>query len=62
MKLIEIAHYRETGNQWLTDLLGRRDALSIQLAKVDDEIGIVRGALRAHGVAKTKGVSQDREP
>jgi hypothetical protein len=59
MKPNEIANYRETGHQWLSDLLGRREELSIQLAKVDDEIVILRGALRLRG---SVGVSQDREP
>jgi hypothetical protein len=52
----EKANYRETDEEWLTSLLDRRLELSIQLARLDDEIGIVRGALRARETARTKGV------
>jgi hypothetical protein len=62
MKATEIPTYRETSDQWLTGLLDRRQELSIRLAKLDVEIGIVRGALRARETARTKGFSQDREP
>jgi hypothetical protein len=61
MKPTEIPTYRETENQWLTGLLGRKQELSIQLAKLDLEIGIVRGALRSRERARTKCVSQYRE-
>jgi hypothetical protein len=47
MKATEIPTYCETSAQWLTGLLDRRQELSIRLAKLDVEIGIVRGALRA---------------
>jgi hypothetical protein len=43
----EKANYHKTDEEWLTNLLDRRLELSIQLARLDDEIGIVRGALRA---------------
>jgi hypothetical protein len=62
MKPTEILTYRETENQWLTSLLDRRQELSIQLAKLDVEIAIVRGTLRSRERGRTKGVSQDREP
>jgi hypothetical protein len=61
MRPTEITNYRETDDQWLTGLLDRRQELSIQLAKLDVEISIVRGALRARETARTKSVSQDRE-
>jgi hypothetical protein len=61
MKPTEIANYRETDSQWLTGLLDRRQELSIQMARLDDEIGIVRRALRARETVRTKGVSRDRE-
>jgi hypothetical protein len=61
VKPTEIANYRETDDEWLTGLLDRRQELSIQLAKLDVEIGIVRGALRAREAARAKNVSQDCE-
>jgi hypothetical protein len=61
MKPTEIDTYRETDSQWLTGLLDRRQELSIQMARLDVEIGIVRRALRAREAVITKGVSQDRE-
>jgi hypothetical protein len=56
MEPTETANYRETDDEWITSLLGRRQELSIQLARLDDEIGIVRGALRARETARTKSV------
>jgi hypothetical protein len=53
--------YRETESQWLTGLLDRRQELSIQLSRLDVEIGIVRGALRARETVRAKCVSKDRE-
>jgi hypothetical protein len=47
MKPKETVEYRETDEQWLKGLLDRRQELSIQLARLDVEIGIVRRALRA---------------
>jgi hypothetical protein len=60
-KATEIGTHRETDDQWMTSLLYRRQELSIQLARLDLEIGIVRRALRTRGRLRTKGVSQDRE-
>jgi hypothetical protein len=62
MKPTAISIYRETENQWLTGLLDREHELTIQLAKLEVEIGVVRGALRARESARTRCVSQDREP
>jgi hypothetical protein len=62
MRATEIDNHRETDNQWITSLLYRRQELSIQLARLDVEIGIVRRALRARERARAKDVSQDREP
>jgi hypothetical protein len=61
MKATEITTYRETENQWLTGLLERKQELSIQSAKLDVEIAVVRGVLRARELARTKDVSKDRE-
>jgi hypothetical protein len=61
MKPTQKDNYRETGTQWLTGLLDRRQELSIQLSRLDVEIGIVRGALRARETVRTKCVSKDRE-
>jgi hypothetical protein len=47
MKPKETVEYRETDEQWLKGLLDRRQELSIQLARLDVEIGIVRRVLRA---------------
>jgi uncharacterized protein involved in exopolysaccharide biosynthesis len=58
MKPNEITNYCETGQQWLADLLGRREELSIQLATLDVEIGIVSEALRSRERVRTKGVSR----
>jgi hypothetical protein len=58
MKPTEIDNYRETDDEWLTGLLGQRQELSIQSARLDVEIGIVRGTLRAREAARTKGVPQ----
>jgi hypothetical protein len=61
MKPTEMPTYRETENHWLTGLPRQKQELSIQLAKPDLEIGIVRGALRSRERARTKCVSQHRE-
>jgi hypothetical protein len=57
MEPTETDNHREASDQWLTDLLDRRQELSIQLAKLDVEIEIVRGSPER---VRTKGVS-DRE-
>jgi hypothetical protein len=62
MKPSEIANYRETDDEWLTGLLDRRQEPSIQLAKLDVEIGIVQRALRARETVRTKAISEEREP
>jgi hypothetical protein len=61
MKSTEIANYRETDDQWLTSLVERRQELSLQLARLDIEIDVVRRTLRARETARTKGVFKDRE-
>jgi hypothetical protein len=57
----DTANYRETDEQWFASLLDQRQELSIQLARLDVEIEIVRKTLRARETAKTRGVPEDRE-
>jgi hypothetical protein len=61
MNPTEIAKYNETQEQWLLELLSRRQDLSIQTAKVDVEISVVRGVLRAHEMVKANGVIKGGE-
>ncbi len=61
MKPTEMAKYRESQEQWLVDLLSRRQDLSIQMAKLDVEIGVVRGVLRAYETVKAKDVVEGEE-
>jgi hypothetical protein len=61
MKSTEIDAHSETDNQWMTSLFYRRQELSIQLARLDVEIGILRRALRAPERFGTKGVLQGLE-
>ena len=60
MNPTEIA-YSESQEQWLLDLLSRRRDLSIQTEKLDVEISVVRGLLRAHEMPKEKGVVEGGE-
>jgi hypothetical protein len=62
MNPTEIAKYNESQEQWLLELLSRRQDLSIQTAKVDVEISVVRGVLRARETAKANGVVEGGEP
>ena len=61
MNPTEIAKYSESQEQWLLDLLSRRRDLSIQTEKLDVEISVVRGLLRAHEMPKAKGVVEGGE-
>jgi hypothetical protein len=61
MNPTEIAKYRESQEQWLLELLSRRQDLSIQTAKLDVEISVVRGVLRAYETVKAKGVAEGDE-
>jgi hypothetical protein len=53
MKPTEIAKNRESQEQWLVELLSRRQDLSIQMAKLDVEISVE--------TVKAKGVVEGRE-
>jgi hypothetical protein len=48
MEATDKAKYRESQNQWLIEVLSRRHELSIQMARLDDEISIVRKVLRSY--------------
>jgi hypothetical protein len=61
MKPTEIAKYRESQEQWLLGLLSRRQDLSIQTAKLDVEISVVRGVLRSYKTVNEKGVVEGGE-
>jgi hypothetical protein len=54
MKPTEMPTYRETENHWLTGLLRQKQELSIQLAKLDLEIGTGRGLFdRVRGLERS---------
>jgi len=61
MNPTEIAKYSESQEQWLLELLSRRQDLSIETARLDVEIGVVRGVLRAHEAVNAKGVVEGGE-
>jgi len=61
MNPTEIAKYNESQEQWLLELLSRRQDLSIQTAKVDVEISVVRGVLRARETVKANGLVESGE-
>jgi hypothetical protein len=62
MEAADTAKYRESQNQWLIEVLSRRHELSIQMAKLDDEISMVRKVLRSYDNHDSQSSVKDSQP